>query len=144
MSERDLVNEIWAHRDDPEEWGEEAEDIQVRPSRSSVVSFRLPREELAEIEQARAHTGESLSEFIRGALALRLYGSVGSSTGLIQGNLGIPFAEPDALSVRGNILMNTYRFAASRMLKLEDVDTKGIRWFDNCARQQALFSSNTM
>ncbi len=145
MSEKSLVNEIWKHRDDPEEWGEEAEDIQVRPSRSSVVSFRLPREELAEIEQARAQTGESLSEFIRGALALRLRGNlVGSSTGLIQGDMGIPFTEPDALLVRGNLLMNTYRFAACRMLKREDSNTKHIPWFDNCARQQALFSGNTM
>ncbi|MBV9453196.1 MAG: ribbon-helix-helix protein, CopG family [Rubrobacter sp.] len=71
-SEKDLVKEIWEHRDDSEEWSEEAEDIEVKPRRSSVVSFRLPPEEFAALEQARAQTGESLSEFIRAALTLRL------------------------------------------------------------------------
>ena len=145
MSEKELVKEIWAHRDDPEEWSEEAEDIRVQPSRSSVVSFRLPREELTEIEQVRAQTGESLSEFIRGALALRLRGNlVGSTTGFIYGDMGIPFAEPDELVTQGKLVMGHCRFASSRKLKLEDAATRPFRWFDACGPQQALFSSNTV
>jgi hypothetical protein len=87
-SEKDLVKEIWEHRDDPEEWGEE-ENIEVRPRRSSVVSFRLPPEEFAVLEQAVAQTGESLSEFIRSALALRLRGEPGRS------GIEVTYGEPD-------------------------------------------------
>jgi hypothetical protein len=72
VSEKDLAKELWERRNDPEEWSEEAEDIEVRPRRSSVVSFRLPPEEFDALEKAMARTGESLSEFIRTALALRL------------------------------------------------------------------------
>ena len=70
-SRKDLAGELWEHRDDPEEWGEEAEEIGVKPRRSSVVSFRLPPQELDALEQAMEQTGESLSEYIRGALYLR-------------------------------------------------------------------------
>ncbi len=117
MSERDMVNEIWAHRDDPEEWNEEAEDIQVKPSRSSVVSFRLPREELAEIERARAETGESLSGFIRNALALRLHGQTAArpvgimygSSGIAEIGSGTPIEisheDSDRLRVNSNVFM---------------------------------------
>ena len=130
MSEKDLVNEIWAHRDDPEEWSEESEDIEVRPSRSSVVSFRLPREELAEIEQARAESGETLSEYIRGALALRLHGeTVGSPAGIMYGSTGIPHAGSetlyeipyevsDQLLVKSTILMGALTKAYSRKASL--------------------------
>lgn len=72
MSEKDVVKELWESRNDPEEWSEEAVDIEVRPRRSSVVSFRLPPEEFDALERAMARTGESLSEFIRTALARRL------------------------------------------------------------------------
>lgn len=74
MSERDLVYDIWKHRNDSDEWSEEAEEIQVRPLRSSMVSFRLLPEEYAELDKAAARLGESISEYIRKALALRLHG----------------------------------------------------------------------
>lgn len=93
MSEKDLAKEIWEHRNDPEEWSEETEDIEVRPRRSSVLSFRLPPEELAALEQAMEHTGESLSEFVRKALAMRLHGSQmegGSTVGITYGAYGVP------------------------------------------------------
>lgn len=75
MREKDPVEELHEHRDDPGEWDEEAEAIEVRPTRSEVVSFRLPADELDRVEEAAAHAGESLSEFVRKALALRLYGT---------------------------------------------------------------------
>ncbi len=71
---RDLAEELWEHRNDPDEWSDEAEDIETRPSGSAVVSFRLPWEELEELDEAAAAKGESLSEFIRKALRFRLAG----------------------------------------------------------------------
>lgn len=74
MSERDLAKELWEHRNDPDEWEERAEAIEVEPRRSSVVSFRLESEELDEVERAAASSGETLSEYIRKALRIRLHG----------------------------------------------------------------------
>jgi len=68
------AREVIEHRDDPDEWSEDPEAVDVRPSRSEVVSFRLPSDEMDVLEEAAARSRESLSEFIRGALALRLYG----------------------------------------------------------------------
>ncbi len=71
-NEKDPIRELWEHRHDPEEWSEEAEEIEARPTGSTTVSFRLPWEEFEELEEAAAAKGESLSEFIRKALRLRL------------------------------------------------------------------------
>jgi hypothetical protein len=73
-NEKDPIRELWEHRHDPEEWSEEAEEIEARPTGSTVVSFRLPWEEFEELEEAAAAKGESLSEFIRKALRIRLQG----------------------------------------------------------------------
>jgi hypothetical protein len=90
MSEnrKDLARELYEHRNDPEEWGEEAEEIEVKPRRSSVLSFRLPPEELDALEQAMARTGESLSEYIRGALAFRIHADAAMP---MLGTLGITY-----------------------------------------------------
>jgi hypothetical protein len=71
----DSIAELHNHRDDDGEWEDEAEKIEVRPTRTEVVSFRLPSEELDQVQDIAAKAGESLSEFIRKALALRLYGT---------------------------------------------------------------------
>lgn len=129
LEEKDLVEEIWKHRDDPEEWGEEAKDIRSRPSRSSVVSFRLPIEELDAVEEAAAQNGESVSQYIRGALALRLHGeAVKSPVGIMYGSTGmphlgswtpygVPHKESDELLVSSNIfrgaVTEAYRSKAS-------------------------------
>ena len=96
-SEKDLVKEVWEHRNDPEEWGEEAENIEVRSNPSSVVSFRLPSKEFTLLEQARAQTGESLSEFIRNALAMRLHGRP------IESVVEVTYGGPKELVVYGVI-----------------------------------------
>jgi hypothetical protein len=71
---RDVAEELWEHHNDPDEWSEEAEDVETRPSGSAVVSFRLPWEELEELDEAATESGESLSAFIRQAVRLRLGG----------------------------------------------------------------------
>jgi hypothetical protein len=71
-NERDMAEELWEHRNDPDEWEGEAEEIESRPSGSAVVSFRLPWEELETLDEAATARGESLSEFIREAVRIRL------------------------------------------------------------------------
>jgi hypothetical protein len=73
-NEKDTADELWEHRNDPDEWSEEAEEIETRPSGSAVVSFRIPWDELEELDEAATENGESLSEFIRQAVRLRLGG----------------------------------------------------------------------
>lgn len=70
--EKELAEELERTRDDEGEWGEDRIDVAIRPSRSQVVSFRLPLEELETLTQVTAVTGESLSDFIRTAIAQRI------------------------------------------------------------------------
>ena len=70
--ETELADELERTRDDVDEWSEDRVDIDIRPGRSQVVSFRLPLDELEVLTRMTAATGESLSEFIRGAIADRV------------------------------------------------------------------------
>jgi len=52
-----------------------------------VLTFRLPPEELAALERAMEQSGESLSEFIRKALAARLHGvRIGPTMEIVYGS----------------------------------------------------------
>lgn len=62
------ADDLYESRYDPDEWDERPVQIEVRPTGSEVVSFRLPADELDRIVEA----GESLSQFVRGALRDRL------------------------------------------------------------------------
>jgi predicted DNA-binding protein len=70
--EQELASELEATRDDPGEWGSEPVEIEVQPARSQVVSFRLPLDELENLTGIAEATGETVSEFIRGAIELRI------------------------------------------------------------------------
>jgi ribbon-helix-helix CopG family protein len=70
--ERDLAEELELTRDDSGEWSDERAQVEVRPSRSQVVSFRLPIEELDNLTMLASATGESLSDFIRRAIEYRV------------------------------------------------------------------------
>ncbi len=59
-------------RDDPGEWSDEAVEVRVRPQRSQVVSFRLPANELDDVLRAAEESGESISEFVRSSIAIRI------------------------------------------------------------------------
>ena len=71
-NKKDPIEELREHRHDPKEWGEEAVEIEARPTGSTVVSFRLPYGEYEVLEDAATAKGESLSEFIREAVRMRL------------------------------------------------------------------------
>lgn len=65
------IAELHQHRDDPDEWDDEPENVFVRPVVSEVVSFRLPSDELDWLQEAARDRGESLSEFIRDSIRMR-------------------------------------------------------------------------
>ena len=56
----------------PTNGDDEPVEIDVRPSGSEVVSFRIPTDELDRVTEAARVAGESLSQFVRGALSARL------------------------------------------------------------------------
>jgi len=69
-TEKELAKELYDHRHDPGEWGEKAVQIRARPARTAVISCRLPLDEYDALEQAAQDAGESLSEFVRKAVAM--------------------------------------------------------------------------
>lgn len=75
------LERLRASADDSEEWGE-VEEIEVRTTRTEVVSFRLPSHELDELVDAAQAAGEKLSEYVRKAVNMRLHGAVNYSTPL--------------------------------------------------------------
>lgn len=66
------ADDLFEHRNDPDEWEDQPVEIEVRPAGSEVVSFRLPSDELDRVMEAARAAGESLSQFVRGALSGRL------------------------------------------------------------------------
>jgi len=83
----DEAREIYEHRHDEGEWSEEAVPVSVRPTRTSVVSFRLPSEEFDVLEAAARAAGESLSEYVRRAIEVRRVGN-SVPTGLQVSSVG--------------------------------------------------------
>lgn len=67
-------DELYEHRRDAGEWSETSVPITVAKTTTEVVSFRLSSSELNELETAAAAQGETLSEFIRKAIAIRIHG----------------------------------------------------------------------
>ncbi len=85
---RNDSEDLHAHRNDPDEWADEPVQIEVRNARSSVVSFRLPAEELEALSDAARTAGETLSEYIRTAIQFRVQGiAPGVMTMVFSGTL---------------------------------------------------------
>lgn len=88
MSEQGAA-ELYEHRNDPDEWDDNAVEIDVQPSGSEVVSFRIPSEEFDRVSRAAREAGESLSEFVRSAVRIRLEAPPAvSAQELMSGMLG--------------------------------------------------------
>lgn len=108
MSERDAARELREHRNDTDEWSKEAEEIEVKPRRSSTVSFRLSAEDFTALEQAMEQTGESLSEYIRKAIDLRIHGdALMPMLGILGLTYGSPHGSPygDTVEVDPNQIL---------------------------------------
>lgn len=122
MSERDAAKELWEHRNDPGEWSEEVEEIEVKPRRSSMVSLRLSAEDFAALEQAMEQTGESLSEYVRKAINLRIHGdALMSMPGILEVTYGSPYG--DLADVDPNQVLNSHVALVSGMKVFEGGST---------------------
>jgi hypothetical protein len=71
-NERELAAELKAHRGDPGEWSETPVPAEIRAQRAVVTSVRLPVSEFLAIQKAAKAGGQTVSEFIRSAVAQRL------------------------------------------------------------------------
>ena len=70
------AKELHNRRNDPDEWANEPEGVRVRPTTTTeVVSFRLSSEELDQLQAAAQDRNESLSQFIRDSIRMRLQGT---------------------------------------------------------------------
>ena len=66
------IEELHARRDDPDEWDEEPAAVRVRPMTTSVVSFRVPHDELNRLQSIAGARGESVSDFVRDSIRIRI------------------------------------------------------------------------
>ena len=66
------AEELHASRDDPDEWDDETAEVHVRPMTTSVVSFRMPHDELNRLQSISRARGESISEFVRDSIRVRI------------------------------------------------------------------------
>ncbi len=92
---RKSAEELFVHRHDAGEWAEEPESIEVRQPLTSVVSLRMPAGELRLLSQHAAASGETLSQFVRKAVQLRIQGvAVAGMTIRFTGTILTPNASP--------------------------------------------------
>lgn len=69
--DQELAGKLEASREDERAWSETPAEIEVRKPPTQVVSFRLSVDELEGLITAAKVAGESVSEYVRGALELR-------------------------------------------------------------------------
>lgn len=75
-TEEQLAERLFSERNDPGAWEQKASDVKVRQPVSEVLSVRVPSDVLDSVEEAARVLGESISEFVRGAILLKLNGPV--------------------------------------------------------------------
>ena len=71
-STEDLAKQLEQEADSDDLWTQEPVQIESRPSRSSVLSLRLPTAEFHTLLQAARNAGESVSTYVRKAITMRL------------------------------------------------------------------------
>ena len=81
-TEKKLAEELERTRDDEGEWSQEPVEVDVQTPRTQVLSFRLSLDELEQVTTAAKASGETLSEFVRNAIELRLSHTISPSIGL--------------------------------------------------------------
>lgn len=75
QDDRVLAQQLQSSRGDVQEWEETPAEVRVKPSRSEVISFRVPSDLLDQLEQAAGAQHISVSEYIRTALVTYMRGS---------------------------------------------------------------------
>ena len=66
------VEELHTSRDDPDEWDDQTAEVHVRPMTTSVVSFRMPHDELNRLQGIARARGENISDFVRDSIRVRI------------------------------------------------------------------------
>jgi pectin methylesterase-like acyl-CoA thioesterase len=74
--EKALAANLYARRNEADEWDETPVGASVQPQRAVVTSLRLPVAEFAAVQSAAKAVGQTVSDFIRGAIATKLYGGI--------------------------------------------------------------------
>lgn len=70
-SSEELARQLEQETDDEKLWTQEPTEIAARPTRTSVLSLRLPTAEFHAVLKAARSAGESVSEYVRQAIAIR-------------------------------------------------------------------------
>lgn len=70
--DEEVARQLERDADDEEMWEQEAVQIERRPSRTSVLSLRMPIAEFHALLRAARQVGESASEYTRKAIAARM------------------------------------------------------------------------
>ncbi len=66
-----LAQQLERESEDAELWTQEPTHIEARPTRTSVLSLRLPTAEFRALLQAAQDAGESVSAYVRTAIMMR-------------------------------------------------------------------------
>jgi hypothetical protein len=100
--EKALAARLHARRGESGDWDETPIEARVQSQRAVVTSLRLPVEEFVAVQDAAKTAGQTVSEFIRSAIATRLHGGIcltamyvaaGSSEGRSQATVLAPTLE---------------------------------------------------
>ena len=75
-TETELASELRANRHAASEWSETPVHAVVAKQRAVVMSFRLPVDEFIALQKSAKANGETVSDFIRNAIRLRLRGEL--------------------------------------------------------------------
>lgn len=90
-STEELAKQLEQESDNDEFWNQQPTEIEARPSRTSVLSLRLPTAEFRALLQAARNAGESVSTYVRKAIAMRLTTQPASAIVNISGSyVGMP------------------------------------------------------
>ena len=114
--ERELADKLHAQRREPREW--EQVDAEPTSQRGVLTSFRLSPAEFVALQQAAKANRETLSEFIRRAVATRLQGAA-AEMDMTVGMRGAVVIQPVTAGRTGRT-ENTWK------LKLETIETSNV------------------
>lgn len=70
-SSEELAKQLEQETDDDALWTQEPTPIERRPHKTSILSLRLPTQEFHALLSAARSSGESVSEYVRQAIAMR-------------------------------------------------------------------------
>jgi hypothetical protein len=100
--EKALAVRLHARRGESGDWDDTPIEARVQPQRAVVTSLRLPVEEFVAVQSAAKSAGQTVSDFIRSAIATKLHGvshvtvmhvAAGSSEGRSQATVLVPTLE---------------------------------------------------